>query len=192
MDDDVQKHGRPRASIGKLRFSMRSLFIVLVVCSVLFAVLAFHLGRLQRQRAAADYFRRNNSTPIAGTIEFNSFTFDDKSIEDSATPKSGTVSILLPVIKPQKNSVLVEALRGEWFVRRERIVRIGIGAPLQDATLKSNISKMPWLEQIVVECKLNPSANGNKFDCSLSDVQIEDLRVSFPDLKITKTGWINP
>lgn len=196
MDDNVQR-SRSTNFIGRLRFSVRSLLLCLMVCSVLFALLAFHLGRLQRQAAAADYFRKNNSTPIAGSVEFDSFTFEGSTTtEGSVAPGSGSVSILLPVVTPQKNNVLVETLIGEWSVRRERIVQIGVGVDLDGATLKTNIAQMPWLKQIMLECKMKPSFIGDgdakNFECSLSDIQIEQLREEFPDLKLTKTGWINP
>ena len=191
MDGKVQR-GRSR-----LRFSVRSLLLGLFICSVLFALLAFYLRQLQLQAVAADYFRKNKSTPIAGSVDFDTFTFDGTTtIEGSFAPKSGSVSIMLPVVKLQKNHEIVEALSGEWFVRRDRIVQIGAGVELDNATLKTHIANMPWLEQIVLECKLTTSVVGdsivNKFDCSLSDAQIELLREAFPDLKITKTGWVNP
>ena len=106
------------------------------------------------------------------------------------------MSISLPVVKPPQHHGFIEALIGGWIVRRDRVVLIGLGVEFDNATLNANISKMPWLEQIVVECKSVPVVNNGvityEFESSVSDAQIETLHNSFPKIKIAKTGWVNP
>ena len=101
----------------------------------------------------------------------------------------------MPVVKTQNNSWLFGAVAGQ-FDRRVKTVQIGADADLDYKKLENNITKLPWLEDVIINCKYLKLGSGNtgpsKLDCPLSDTQIEQLRDSFPDLRITKNCLVSP